>query len=110
MLQLRSDGFVRGTQRGALCVGACVPCLEGEDVEGGQEHTGGGGAIGSTFSNVLNAFSRWEQPPTGFFCQRGGAGGVLVVQRPQWNCYGKGGGVHLLMGGISEKHHPTQVG
>ena len=67
-----------GCERAVLCTahkdGLCVPCQEGEEVEGEEEEEVEEDPNGSALSHLLSACSRWEQPP-GFFCCRGGGMG-----------------------------------
>ena len=55
--------------------GLCVPCQQGEEVEGGEEEEVVVDPNGSALSNLLSACSRWEQPQGIFCCRGGGLGG-----------------------------------
>ena len=86
---VQCDGAVRwrgkvvancyGCNRMILCTahkdGLCVPCQEGEEVEGGGRRRWWRTPMGAALSHLLSACSRWEQPPRIFCCRGAEMGG-----------------------------------
>ena len=70
-------GYDRAVLHGAHKDGLCVPCQEGEEVEGGEEEVvveDPNGVSIEQSAGWISACSCWEQP-RGIFCCRGGGMG-----------------------------------